>query len=149
MHVCNLCDTTFTRASNLNRHKKNRCRGKELAGSFAKKSVGVKRPMEFVNFTSDEFGPGGVPKTPETLNKLVKLVNEPTSYHDPPKNIEEFSPGELAEFVKPLAKPVQHTADGPSKKEQTEIIKPMPKSSLQAKSAQQVNDRLSKKELAK
>ena len=73
MHVCNLCYTTFTRASNLNRHKKNRCRGKELAGSFAKKSVGVKRPMEFVNFTSDEFGPGGMPKTAETLNKLVKL----------------------------------------------------------------------------
>ena len=68
--MCNLCDTTFTRASNLNRHKKNRCREKELdVFFFAKKSVSVKRPMEFVNFTSDEFVPSGVPRTPETLNK--------------------------------------------------------------------------------
>ncbi len=93
MHVCNLCDTSFTRASNLNQHKKNRCRGRELAGSFAKKSVGVKRPIKFVNFTSDEFGPGSVPKTPETLNRLVKLVNEPTSFQNPSKILKNFHLG--------------------------------------------------------
>ncbi len=46
--------------------------------------------MELVNFSSDEFGPGGMPKLAETIKKLVKLVNEPTSHHEPLKNIEDF-----------------------------------------------------------
>ena len=101
-----------------------------------------------MNFSSDEFGSSGVPKTAETLKKLVKLVNEPTSYHGHSKNIKEYSPGELAEFVKPLAKPVQHTAAGPSEKELTEIIKPMSKFSLQSNSVQQVNGKVSKKDVS-
>ena len=125
----NLCDATFTRASNLNRHKKSRRQGKKLAGSFATKSAGVKRPMEFVKFSSDEFAPGGVPKSADTLKKLVKLVNEPTSHHESSKNIESFSPEELAEFEKPIAKPVQQVNSGPSKNVLAEILKPIPKPS--------------------
>ncbi len=65
MHVYNLCDATFTRESNLNRHKKSRCQGKKLAGSFTNKIVGVKQTMESVKLNSDEIGPGSVPKSAE------------------------------------------------------------------------------------
>ncbi len=85
--------------------------------------------MDFMRFSSNEFGPGCVPKSVETLRKLVKLVNEPASYHEPLKYIESFLPGELAELVKPIEKPVQHDGVGLSKKELTGVFKPIPKSS--------------------
>ena len=134
--VCDRCGKTLSSYRSLWRHK-NTCKGNFSHPSKVAESnecrAGSKRPMEFVKFSSDEFGPGGVPKSAETLTKLVKLVNERASHHEPPKNIESFSPGELAKFAKPIAKPVQHDGTGPSKKELAKILKPIPKSSLQSK----------------
>ncbi len=53
---------------------------------------------------------------------------------------DEFGgPGEFAGLAKPIKKPDQYAADGQSKKELTEVFKPVPKSSLQSKPVQQVN----------
>ena len=145
---CPICQKEYSSRQSLWNHKNSHCSGKRLAGPFGAKSAGIKRPMEFVIFNSDEFGPGGVQKSSEKLKKLVKLVNEPTSHHEHPKNIESFSPGELAEFAKPIAKPVQHDGAGPSKKELAQILKPIPKSSLESKPVQQVHGGPSKNFLA-
>ena len=102
---CSYCNKFYANRHNLSWHKKTCCENLNHAPGKARTCnlpAGSKRPMEFVKFSSDEFAPGGVPKSAETLQKLVKLVHDLPSYHEPSKKIESFSPGELAEFAKPI-----------------------------------------------
>ena len=68
---CSYCDEFYASRHNLCRHKKTCGENLNHSPGLAKTSkhrAGSEQTMEFVNFTSDEFGPGGVPKTAETLN---------------------------------------------------------------------------------
>ena len=97
-YICPNCQKKYSSRQSLWNHKNSRCSGKRQAGSFNKKSVGDKCPMKFANLkcekvefdccracikqpmevtesSSNEYTPGGIPKSAATLEKLNKLVN--------------------------------------------------------------------------
>ena len=81
MHSCNQCGATFTRKSNLNRHKtENRCKsGVECSIPSAATIVGQKRSAvstsfdEIPTFDGSEFGTGK-PKSKTTLERMEQAV---------------------------------------------------------------------------
>ena len=62
---CSYCNKFYANCHNLSQHKKtlNQAPGKAMT---CDRKAGRKRAMEFVKFSSNEFGPGGVPKSAET-----------------------------------------------------------------------------------
>ena len=75
--TCLKCNKSLASLSGLSRHKENCLEVKPI---YDKKSCN--RSKEILEFNSDEFGPGGIPKTAETMRKLNNMVNSQQRYNN-------------------------------------------------------------------